>query len=140
MASNQLSVLNPIAWSSRKISRVFRRTLSAEATALSGTLDRVSWLRILWAWLCNPAIDISDPSTILKGGNRATVATDCRSALDLCTKTFTPACEEFRKTLECLLIRERLSENRKLRWVSSQAMLADCLTEATARYFEKHWN
>ena len=54
MAENKLSVICPIAWSSRKIPRVVRSTLSAEASALSGTLDRLSWIRILWAWLQNP--------------------------------------------------------------------------------------
>ena len=48
----------------------------------------------------------------------------------LSTKTSTPACTEFRTTLECLLIRERLSENCGLRWVNSRAMLADCLTKS----------
>ena len=130
MADNQLSVICPIAWSSRKIPRVVRSTLSAEATALSGTLDRVSWLRVMWAWLRNPSTDWTNPSEILQHSPLATIATDCKSVYDLSTKTSTPSCEEFRTTLECLLIRERLAENCKLRWVSSQAMLADCLTKA----------
>ena len=49
---------------------------------------------------------------------------------DLSTKTSTPACAESRTTLECLLIRERLQENCRLRWVNSKAMLADCLTKS----------
>ena len=130
MAENQLSVICPIAWSSRKIPRVVRSTLSAEASALSSTLDRVSWLRVMWAWMLNPSIDWTNPSEILQGSPLATIATDCKSVFDLSTKTSTPSCEEFRTTLECLLIRERLAENCKLRWVSSQAMLADCLTKA----------
>ena len=130
MAENQLSVICPIAWSSRKIPRVVRSTLSAEATALSSTLDRVSWLRILWSWLVDPSVDWTNPSEILQHSPLATIATDCKSVFDLSTKTSTPSCEEFRTTLECLLIRERLTENCKLRWVSSQAMLADCLTKA----------
>ena len=130
MAENQLSVICPIAWSSRKIPRVVRSTLSAEASALSSTLDRVSWLRIMWAWLKDPGIDWTSPTEILQNSPLATIATDCKSVYDLSTKTSTPTCEEFRTTLECLLIRERLSENCKLRWVSSQAMLADCLTKA----------
>lgn len=90
----------------------------------------MSWLRILWAWLCNPGIDWTSPTEILQKAPLATIATDCKSVYDLSTKTSTPSCEEFRTTLECLLIRERLAENCKLRWVSSQAMLADCLTKA----------
>ena len=130
MADNQLSVICPIAWSSRKIPRVVRSTLSAEATALSGTLDRVSWLRVMWAWLRNPSTDWTNPSEILQHSPLATIATDCKSVYDLSTKTSTPSCEEFRTTLECLLIRERLAEKCKLRWVRSQARLADCLTKA----------
>jgi hypothetical protein len=130
MAENQLSVICPIAWSSRKIPRVVRSTLSAEASALSSTLDRVSWLRVMWAWMRNPSIDWTNPSEILQGSPLATIVTDCKSVFDLSTKTSTPSCEEFRTTVECLLIRERLAENCKLRWVSSQAMLADCLTKA----------
>eukprot|EP00435_Cladocopium_sp_Y103_P038988 s374_g10.t1 len=130
MAENQLSVICPIAWSSRKIPRVVRSTLSAEASALSSSLDRVSLLRILWAWLCNPGVDWTNPAEILQNSPLATIATDCKSVYDLSTKTSTPSCEEFRTTLACLLIREGLAENCKLRWVSSQAMLADCLTKA----------
>ena len=129
MAQNQLAVICPIAWSSRKIPRVIRSTLSAEASALSGTLDRLSWLRIIWAWLRDPSIDWTHPSEVLQRSPLASIATDCKSVFDLSTKTSTPVCEEFRTTLECLLIRERLTENCKLRWVCSQAMLADCLTK-----------
>ena len=130
MANNQLAVICPIAWSSRKIPRVVRSTLSAEASALSSTLDRVSWLRIMWAWLCDPSIDWTNPSEILQGAPLATIATDCKSVYDIATKTSPPVCEEFRTALECLLVRERLAEHCRLRWVSSQAMLADCLTKA----------
>ena len=130
MAQNQLSVICPIAWSSRKIPRVVRSTLSAEASALSGSLDCLSWLRILWAWLLDPSINWTDPTEVLSSCPLASIATDCKSVYDLSTKTSTPVCEEFRTTLECLLIRERLTENCRLRWVCSQAMLADCLTKA----------
>ena len=129
MAENKLSVICPIAWSSRKIPRVIRSTLSAEASALSSTLDRLSWLRLIWSWLLDPGIDWTNPTEVLKESPLASIATDCKSVFDLSTKTSTPVCEEFRTTLECLLIRERLTENCKLRWVCSQAMLADCLTK-----------
>lgn len=129
MAQNQLSVICPVAWSSRKIPRVVRSTLSAEASALSSTLDRLSWLRLIWAWLMDPSINWMNPTEVLKESPLASIETDCKSVYDLSTKTSTPVCEEFRTTLECLLIRERLTENCKLRWVCSQAMLADCLTK-----------
>ena len=55
--------------------------------------------------------------------------TDCKSAYDLLTRTAIPQCSEHRTTIECLLIRERLQNNATVRWVCSQAMLADCLTK-----------
>ena len=77
-------------------------------------VQRLSWLRVLWSWICDPS-DWSNPMEILGKAPLATVATDCKSVYDVSTKTSTPTCEEFRTTLECLLIRERLSENCKLR-------------------------
>ena len=130
LAKNQRTVICPMAWSSRKIPRVVRSTLSAESVALGSTLDRLSWLRVFWEWLKNPGIDWSQPDMILKRAPHATVATDCKSVYDLSTKTSTPSCSEYRTTLECLLIRERLRENCGLRWVNSKAMLADCLTKS----------
>ena len=58
------------------------------------------------------------------------VATDCKSVYDIATRTSPPSCEEFRTALEVLLVRERLKENCRLRWVCSKAMLADSLTKA----------
>lgn len=107
-----------------------RSTLSAEAVALSSCLDRLSWIRLLWKWLRNPAIDLTDPSKVLNEGYPAAVATDCKSVYDIATRTSTPSCEEYRTCLECLLIRERLQESCQLRWVSSRAQLADSLTKA----------
>ena len=85
---------------------------------------------MFWEWMKNPAVDWSNPSDILREAPRSVVATDCKSVYDLSTKTSTPACSESRTTLECLLIRERLQENCRLRWVNSKAMLADCLTKS----------
>ena len=130
LEDNVKTVVCPVAWSSKKIPRVVRSTLSAEAIALGSTLDRLSWIRVFWEWMKNPAVDWSNPSDILREAPRSVVVTDCKSVYDLSTKTSTPACSESRTTLECLLIRERLQENCRLRWVNSKAMLADCLTKS----------
>ena len=130
LEANVKTVICPVAWSSKKIPRVVRSTLSAEAVALGSTLDRLSWIRVFWEWMKSPDIDWSEPSAVLRMAPRSVVATDCKSVYDLSTKTSTPACAESRTTLECLLIRERLQENCRLRWVNSKAMLADCLTKS----------
>ena len=55
--------------------------------------------------------------------------TDCKAVYDITTRTSPPQCEEHRTTIECLLTRERMMENCRLRWVASGAMLADCRTK-----------
>ena len=119
----------PMAWTSKKIPRVVRSTLSAEAMALSNSLDRLSWIRLFWRWLLKPDDSWKTPSETLKQMNTAVTVTDCKSVYDICSRTAIPNCAEYRTTLECLLVRERLGENTKIRWINSKAQLADCLTK-----------
>ena len=130
LLQNKRAVVAPVAWTSKKVPRVVRSTLGAEAAALSNTVDRLLWIRILWAWMKNPKCQWQSPESLLQEENRSALVTDCKSAYDLLTRTAVPQCSEHRTTIECLLIRERLRENCLVRWVSSQAMLADCLTKS----------
>ena len=129
LLGNQKAVVAPIAWTSKKVPRVVRSTLSAEAAALSNSVDRLLWIRMMWAWISNPNCEWSNPEQVLESQTRSAVVTDYRSMYDILTRTAVPSCSEHRTTIECLLIRERLKANCDVRWVSSQAMLADCLTK-----------
>ena len=129
LLENHTALVCPVAWSSKKIPRVVRSTLGAEAIALSNTVDRLSWIRIMWAWLKDHQTEWHDPAKVLAHQPTAAAVTDCKSVFDIVTRTATPQCEEHRTTIECLLIRQRMKENCKLRWVASGAMLADCLTK-----------
>ena len=129
LLENRKAIVAPVAWTSKKVPRIVRSTLGAEAAALSNTVDRLMWIRLLWAWIRNPNCDWAHPERLLKTENTSALVTDCKSAYDLLTRTALPQCAEHRTTVECLLIRERLQENCRVRWVSSQAMLADCLTK-----------
>ena len=130
LLENERAVVAPVAWISKKIHRVTRSTLGAESIALSGAVDRLLWLRILWAWLVNPEVDWRHPEEALQKERKAALVTDCKSAYDLLTRVAVPQCEEHRTTIECLLIRERLQSNCAVRWVTSGAQLADCLTKS----------
>ncbi|CAL1150724.1 unnamed protein product [Cladocopium goreaui] len=130
LLENRKAVVAPVAWISKKIHRVTRSTLGAEAIALSGAVDRLLWIRLLWEWLNNPEVDWRSPEEALCKARRASLVTDCKSAYDLLTRTALPQCEEHRTTIECLLIRERLQSNCTVRWVTSNAQLADCLTKS----------
>ena len=105
MLENQRAVIVPMAWSSKKIARVVRSTLSAEVVALSTSVDRMSWLRLFWEWLKSPDIDLTNPDEILRQAPEPTLVTYCKSAYDISTKTAVPNCIELRTQLECLLLR-----------------------------------
>ena len=81
LSENQKAVVCPMAWSSRKIPRVVTSTLSAEAMALSHTLDRLSFIRICWEWLKDPSIDCANPEAVLDNAPRCNAVTDCKSVL-----------------------------------------------------------
>ena len=140
LLANERAVVAPVAGYSKKIPRVVRSTLGAEAAALSNSADRLLWIRVLWATILDPDCDWKNPEEMLKKKkNQAALVTDCKSAFDLLTRTALPQCSEHRTTIECLLIRERLRDKAIVRWVSSQAMLADCLTksmDSSVRVFE----
>ena len=83
LSRNEMSVVSPMAWSSRKIPRVVTSTLSAEAIALSATLDRLSYLRIVWEWLKNPGKNWAEPNEVLSNALHCNAVTDCKSVFDV---------------------------------------------------------
>eukprot|EP00435_Cladocopium_sp_Y103_P018806 s1370_g4.t1 len=140
---NTTCPVNPISWGCKKIQRVVTSTLAAETVSLSSVLDQLSWIRLCWAWMLNPAVKWQQPEQALKdlpqSFSTATVnaqnlptdlaATDCKSLFDLVTRTATPNCSEFRTMLNAKKIKEMLEEGISLRWVASGAQLADSLTK-----------
>jgi hypothetical protein len=63
---NQRSPINPICWHSKKIQRVTVSTLSAEAMALAGAVDCLSWVRVYWAWLVDANCDWRRADSLLQ--------------------------------------------------------------------------
>ena len=116
-------------WYSRKIARVVGSTLASETYALSGSVDLLSWLRIHWAWICQPSSAWKDPETCLSQSPEAYAVVDCKSLYDLIQKTTIPQCQEHRVMLEALIIKDRLKEGVVVKWVHSAAQLADSLTK-----------
>eukprot|EP00435_Cladocopium_sp_Y103_P037577 s2392_g10.t1 len=57
------------------------------------------------------------------------ITTDCKSLYDLISRQAPPSCQEFRTQLQAKLIKEHLNNGIMIRWVPSQAQLADALTK-----------
>ena len=146
IAQNKSCVISPLSWGTKKIQRVVTSTLSAETSALSTTLDQLTWMRVYWAGLLNPAIPWQKPETIHTLPKAVTVPTikidandlaitDCKSLYDLTTRTAVPNCQEFRTQLLARSKKDVLSEGIKLHWVHSGAQLADALTKIMESHF-----
>ena len=129
LLENQEAPLSPLTWSSKKIARVVRSTLSAEAYSLSKTVDQLGWLRLLWGVLHVSDFDWKEPATAFARMPQAALITDCKSLYDLVTRLAIPACEEYRTTLEVLLIKDRCREHVACRWIPTSLQLADPLTK-----------
>lgn len=126
---NQEAPISPVSWSSKKIARVVKSTLSAEAYSMSRSVDRLGWMRLLWGTIVHPDFPWQDPPKAFRRLPKAVITTDCRSLYDLVSRTAIPSCEEFRTTLEVLLIREQCQEHCAFRWIPTTLMLADALTK-----------
>ena len=97
---------------------------------MSKSVDLLGWIRMLWGCVNVQGFPWEDPLTSFKLLSPAIIVTDCKSLYDLVTRTAVPSCEEFRTTLEVLLIRQRCTEHVIFRWVPTAIMLADSLTKA----------
>ena len=129
MEKNEQAPVSPLTWSSKKIARVVRSTLSAEAFSMSRSVDKLGWMRLLWGVVIQDGFEWRDPPKSFKTLPRATIVTDCKSLFDLVTRCAMPSCEEYRTTLEVLLIKERCSEHCSFRWIPTALQLADPLTK-----------
>ena len=129
LQNNKVAPLSPLTWSSKKISRVVRSTLSAEAFSMSRSIDKMGWCRLLWGTLVVPEFNWRCPQDAFRQLPAATVVTDCKSLFDLVSRRAMPTCEEYRTTLEVLLIKERCLEHCLFRWIPTALQLADPLTK-----------
>ena len=129
LSRNETTEFSPIAWNTKQIGRVVRSTLSAEAYAMSTSLDKLNWIRCIWGYLLDKNFRWQYPEKSLPTLNRALLITDCKSLYDLMTKLATPNCQEWRTTVEVMLIREQTAGSTDCRWISTAIMLADCLTK-----------
>ena len=140
-----------LGWGSKKIHRVVKSTLAAEAAAMSFGFDRSIFARgvfseinagRLTAWQLMSkdtllAIQLADHAGHLPGSDIALgFATDCKSFFNLCNRpTSTPT--EKRITLDLSDVREHLDRegNVMARWIPTTAMLVDALRKHLADFW-----
>ena len=126
----KLSVLD---WSSRKLARVCRSSLAAEAQSASVAVDALEWLRICWSLMLWPTISYEDDS-VLQSTGESPVLTDAKALFDSVNSLTQNKASDRRTSIEISIIRDRLQAMMsKMKWVNSGQQLADGLTKRQAR-------
>ena len=127
----ELSPVSPVAWHSQKIDRMCRSPGAAESQAAVNGEDslysaRFQWNELLWG---NP--DLQDPDNTVRG-IPGCVVTDSRNVYDkLNTEVLVVKGAEKRTSIELLALKESQQNTQvQLRWVHSEAQLANNLTKA----------
>ena len=123
--------VSPLAWHSQKIDRTCRSPGSAEAQAAVNGEDCLYYGRYEWSELLYGMEDLREPdATVLRTGG--CVVTDSRNVYDrLTTEVMVIKGAEKRTSLELLSLKESQANTRvQVRWVHSEAQLANSLTKA----------
>lgn len=124
---------NIMSWRSFKLPRVCRSSLSAEAQACSVAVDEMMLLRTMLSLMLDPRQDPKDPATARWVGEAAVVV-DAKALYDALKRPGFNSQHDKRTGIEIICIQEELERQAaKVRWVSSEVMLADGLTKIGAR-------
>ncbi|CAE7942329.1 GIP [Symbiodinium necroappetens] len=124
---------NIMSWRSFKLPRVCRSSLSAEAQACSVAVDEMMLLRTMISMMLDPRQDPKDPVTARWVGEAAVVV-GAKALYDALKRPGFNSQHDKRTGVEIICIQEELErQGAKVRWVSSEVMLADGLTKIGAR-------
>ena len=133
MLDGEISQVSPIAWHSQKIDRVCRSPGAAEAQAAINGEDNLYYARYQWAELLYGRPDLQRPDlTVAKVSG--CVVTDSRNVYDkLDTEVLTIKGAEKRTHIELLALKEaQWGTGVQVRWVHSEAQLANTLTKSSS--------
>jgi len=124
-----------IEWTSWKLSRKCRGSLSAESQAMADSVDILNFIRLFFADCLHPeGIDLRQPDRVLQLFPEPCAITDCKSldgALEQ-NESLGLGLSEKRTSIEVTAARQRMrATGINARWVNSDRQLADVLTKPT---------
>ena len=134
MNSNKPFPLTIVDWASRKLPRVCRSSLSAEAQTMSSAVDNLEWVKTMYGLMIWPG-QRADNEEVMKWLGASPCITDARALYDASTSS-TPGMKlaEKRTAIEIKIAIQRLEACAgMMRWCNSEQQLADGVTKAAAR-------
>ena len=121
-------------WSCKKLPRVARSSLSAEAQAATIAEGELTILRLANEELTKGGVDLQNFDHALQAGVPDTMITDCKALYDAECKVETAGLgvADRRCSIEILGLRQNIrNSGTTVRWVHSHAQLADGLTKSS---------
>ena len=121
-------------WSSKKLVRMRRSSLSAEAQSAANAIDMLEWAKVFMASILWPSIDLSADSTTRKLG-ASPVITDSKGLFDASRSASSGlGISEKRTAIEVKIINERMDASYSYwAWTSAAQQVADGLTKVYSR-------
>ena len=141
LARGEVTEVTPISWHSSKIDRACRSPGAAEGQAATNGEDALYYARYQWAEMLYGQVDVRDPDATVRQVPGHLI-TDSRNVYDkLVTEVLVIKGAEKRSNIELLSLKaSQASTNLDIRWVHSEAQLANGLTKmATSREFELYY-
>ena len=127
----EVSAISPVSWHSNKIDRACRSPGAAETQAAVNGEDVLYYARYQWSELQGHPVDVRDPDQVVRHTHGCLI-TDSRNVYDkVTTEVLTIKGAEKRANIELLGLKEsQQSTGLRVRWVHSEAQLANGLTKA----------
>ena len=126
-----------LSWQSKKIRRVVRSSLAAEASSMSTCQEHLDWMRTMWEQITRSEFVLEYYEQFLKACPSILV-TDCKSLYDAIQKEgAAPASKDKRLAIELAIIKANVvSGETVLQWIDARYQVADCLTKHASRKSE----
>lgn len=126
--------LTVVDWASKKLSRICRSSLSAEAQTMAMAVDNLEWTKTIFALMIWPLEDASNEE-VMKWLGGPPCVTDARALYDA-PNSRSPGMKlaEKRTAIEVKITQERLrAAGGVMKWCNSHRQLADGMTKTSAR-------
>ena len=141
LAQGEVTDVSPISWQSSKIGRSCRSPGAAEVQAATNGDDALYYARYQWSEMLYGNVNVREPEETVKK-TPGYLITDSRNVYDkLVTEVLVIKGAEKRANIELLSVKDsQLTTGLEIRWVHSEAQLANGLTKAGAsREFELYY-
>ena len=126
-----------LSWQSKKIKRVVRSSLAAEASSMSTYQEHLDWMRTMWEQMTRSEFVLENYEQFLKA-RPSILVTGCKSLYDAIHKEgAAPSSKDKRLAIELAIIKAKaVSSETDLRWIDARYQIADCLTKHASRKSE----